>query len=277
MLEFPDGSVMMIDGGSGGKGGGRDAGRDILAPCLWQRGISRIDCVLLTHAHEDHIGGLPYVLRNFDVGSVIDGGDVARDGLEKEALYREFRAIVEDKNIPHLTVKRGDVIKGFPDTDLAVLNSPAGRSYGEANNDSIVVKAVTQNGNSILFCADAESEAMKGMLRFGSLLASDLMKVPHHGAGLGEMSIVKEFLRMSNCACAVATNRAARFLNKELMKTFHAHGTHIFVTGESGAVIADETDRGFVVRGFSSEFGVSGAIRVRDLWRRTEFEVRREM
>ena len=249
LLEFSDGSVMLIDGASGGRGTGMGAGRNILAPYLWQRGIRRIDCVLLTHADEDHIGGLLYVLENFDIGVVIDGGGVRKNELERK-LYREFRKIVKSKNIHYLITKRRDVIKGFPDTDFAVLNPPEGRSYGDPNNDSIVMKAVTEKGNSVLFCADAEAKAIKDMLCFGSFLKSDLMKTPHHGAGLGDISTVKEFLNRADCPCAVITNKSAGCLNKDLMKAFREMGTRVYITGESGAVIAEETDHGFKLRGY---------------------------
>jgi len=250
LLEFPDESVMLIDGGSGGKKTG-GAGRYVLAPYLWQRGIWRIDGILLTHAHEDHIGGLLYVLKNFNVGTVIDGGVIGELPVPEEKLYKEFIGIIKKKNVRYLTVKRGDVIKGFPGVNFAVLNPPRDRSYGDLNNDSVVVKAIVEKGHSILFCADAESKAMKDMLCFGRMLKSDLLKAPHHAAGLGDGSIIREFVNEVQCAGAVVTNNSPRdLLNADLMEELARQRVDVHVTGESGAVIAEEAGNGLKVRGF---------------------------
>src|SRR6202043_1853741 len=82
-VAFPDGRTMLVDGG-GLPGGaylhghrpGIDIGEDVVSPYLWSRGLKRIDIVALTHGHEDHLGGLPAVLRNFRVGQLWVGRDV---------------------------------------------------------------------------------------------------------------------------------------------------------------------------------------------------------
>ncbi|MGB2961010.1 MAG: DNA internalization-related competence protein ComEC/Rec2 [Candidatus Omnitrophota bacterium] len=245
VLEFTDGSVMMIDGGSGGNWTGRDAGRNVIAPYLWQRGIRKIDCVLLTHDHEDHIGGLLYILDNFKVGTVIDGGGRVGKGFEKK-LYERFLGIIKKKKIERLEARRGDIIEGLPEAKFYCFNPPGDFSYGDPNNDSIVVKAITNSDNSIIFCADAASRAMKDMLRFGPKLRSNLMKVPHHGGGLGDMVIAREFLEETGPNTAVISS-TSRYVKEDLLKTFQEMGTKVYVTSGSGAIIAKEKNKGFIV------------------------------
>src|ERR1019366_9700595 len=93
-LAFPGGHTMLVDAGgelgsfhSGGMRSGIDIGEEVVSPYLWSRGIKRIDVIALTHAHEDHLGGLPAVLENFRVGELWVGRDI-----QSEA-YRHVLAV----------------------------------------------------------------------------------------------------------------------------------------------------------------------------------------
>ncbi len=280
LVEFPDGSALLIDGGSGGMDTGMDAGRNILAPYLWQKGIRKIDCVVLTHAHADHIGGLFYILENFKTGYVIDGGSRChperaervegssvnenppspslRGAKRRRNLYRlprpshgsglamtegdlyvRFLDLIANKNLPHLQVERGDLIKGFKDTDLFVLNPPGEDSYGDLNNDSVVMKMTAPTGASILFCADVEEKAINDILRFGTFLGCDVLKIPHHGQGLGDAAITRELIKVSDPAVAIIPNKSSAKLNKDLLEQLNKQGVTVYVTGVSGAVVVE--------------------------------------
>ncbi len=86
-VAFPNGRTMLVDGG-GLPGGnyirgarpGIDVGEDVVSPYLWSRGVKRLDVIALTHAHEDHYGGLASVLRNFQVGELWLGHDADSPG-----------------------------------------------------------------------------------------------------------------------------------------------------------------------------------------------------
>ena len=240
LVEFPDGSTMLIDGASGGKNIKPGAGENIIAPYLWQRGIRKIDCVVLTHPHEDHMGGLLYIVDNFKTGTVIDNG---AEGYDFEAvLYKKFKGIINRKNIRYMQTERGDIIEGFPGTELLVFNPPAAELYGDPNNDSIVLKALFGSGFSMLFSADAGADAMKDMLRLGKLLASNVIKVPHHGGNVGEITTVEEFFKKVNPQAAIITNNDPQKIKKDIIETLRKNGTDIYVTGSSGAVVIHVED-----------------------------------
>jgi competence protein ComEC len=81
VLELPGGEVVLIDGGASYER--FDMGRSVVAPYLWNRGIRTIDYVIATHPQLDHVGGLTYVLRHFNVRHVWGSGDA-----RQELFYR---------------------------------------------------------------------------------------------------------------------------------------------------------------------------------------------
>ncbi|MFA6637184.1 MAG: ComEC/Rec2 family competence protein [Candidatus Omnitrophota bacterium] len=248
LLEFPDGGVMMIDAGIAGKGTGKDSGRDVIAPYLARRGIRRIDCAVITHPHEDHMGGFPFILDNFKVGALIDAG--TRPDRKPPRVFSDILAKVKEKKISRIEVRKGDRIKGFPFADIRVLNPPGGGYYGTANNDSVVLKVVTFRGRRLLFSADAESPALKDILMYGEELGADLMKVPHHGGGLGERAVVEEFLRYADPEYLIVTNERGARMNSALLKVSETSKARILSTGEYGAVTLTDAPEELGVKTF---------------------------
>ena len=91
---------MLVDGGGelgsfhqGGMHAGLDVGEDVVSPYLWSRGLKQIDVVALTHAHMDHLGGLPAVLENFQVRELWVGRDI-----EIEA-YQRLLAVARERGV----------------------------------------------------------------------------------------------------------------------------------------------------------------------------------
>ncbi len=189
-IEFPDKSNMLIDGGKGGEEGKFDAGKSVIAPFLWNNGIFRIDAILVSHFHEDHLGGIIYILNNFNVGCVIDNGAV---GLNNR-FFDEYKRVVIEKRICHIVVGEGDKIKGFDDVRILILNPEKGKRAADSNENSIVSKFLYKNF-SIIFCGDVMGESIKRLNSYGAFLKSDVIKVPHHGGHLGEEWAVRNFFQ----------------------------------------------------------------------------------
>ena len=180
LLITPEGKTLLVDGG--GPGGGPrqaaqefDIGEEIVSETLWSRGIRRLDAVALSHAHSDHMGGLPAVLRNFHPAQLWVGNNPrfgAYDALLNEAagLHVEVRSL-----------RAGNQF-AFGSTQVNVLAPFPGYQPGPepANNDSLVLH-VAFGATSVLLEGDAEAPLEDAMLAEPGL-PSTLLKVGHHGS-----------------------------------------------------------------------------------------------
>ncbi len=240
-LQFPYGGNMLIDGGPGGK---YDMGKRVVA-YLRRQGVRRINILLLTHPHEDHVGGLITVLRNLPVGLVLDSGQT-----HTSYSYEEFLKLIKEKRLPYRIIKAGGEIKGFKEVKIIVLNPPSHLLEGTAsdlNNNSLLLK-VTYGKMSLLLTGDIEREAEEGVLRYGSYLKSTLIKVPHHGS---RTSSTPEFLDLVKPRIAViSVGRRNPFHHPapETLRRYEERGVKIYRTDRQGAIIFTSNGRSFRVK-----------------------------
>ena len=185
LVKTPENQTMLIDGGPNNKVL-QKLGQYL--PAL----TKRIDIVLLTHPHADHVTGLVEVLKRYDIGAVVLSG-----AKLKTDVYSEFLKIVEEKNIPVIIAEAGEAIHFGPATaglefdilspgqaeDLVFNKKSEGFGSGgnDVNDTSIVGKLLFENF-SMIFMGDATSKIENRILIYGDNLKADILKVGHHGS-----------------------------------------------------------------------------------------------
>jgi competence protein ComEC len=172
----PEGRTLLID--SGGHLGPQlsefDFGEDVVSPYLWSRGITRLDAIALTHAHQDHIGGMRAVLRNFRPRELWLGVNPPNRALDE--VLDAARAL--SISVTHHYAKE---IFAFGSAAVHVLAPPADwRTHARPMNNDSLITEISFGRTSALLAGDAERQVERQVALSAS--HADLLKVAHHGS-----------------------------------------------------------------------------------------------
>ncbi|MCL4378713.1 MAG: MBL fold metallo-hydrolase [Actinobacteria bacterium] len=177
LIQTPEGNTMLIDGGP-------QSSASSLVSYLKDLGITKLNVVIATHPHEDHIGGLVSVLNNFEVGNILDSGV-----NHTTKIYSEYLNTIKSKNINFVNWEPGQEFSIGDGVEFTILG-PITKS-SDLNNSSIVIR-LTYGINSFLFAGDAQNKEESQIISSGVNLNSDVLKVGHHGSS---SSLSIEFLK----------------------------------------------------------------------------------
>lgn len=240
VIELPDGQAVLVDGGA--RYDTLDMGRAVVGPYLWERGITRLDHVIATHPQLDHVGGLAWVLRSFEIGRYWSNG-MARD----EPFYWRLQDALRARGLVEDRAEEGRAIIGTGPCRLEALNPPAGSqplpggetgavASGSALNNLSVVTKLICGPHIFLFTADAEVGALARLYQRGLFSRATILKVPHHGAA---SSLYEPWISEAGAKTAVVSvgrHNAYGHPAPGVMEAYRAAGMHLLRTDRDGAV-----------------------------------------
>ncbi len=233
LIEFPGGKRMLIDGG-GSPNTDFDVGEKVVAPFLWHERITRLDYMVLSHPNSDHYGGLPFIVRNFDIGEVWESGIE-----EKNSGYIDFKRALVERLLVSKKVGDGDELI-INKATIKVLNPPKGYSSTDdraANNGSLVLK-ITHGDTSFLFTGDIEKAAEEQLLSKGSGLKSTVLKVPHHGSLTSSSEGFLKRVQPQKAIFFVGHKNRFGFPKEAVTKRYKIIHAEIYRTDRDGAIAA---------------------------------------
>lgn len=216
-------SSMLIDAGT-------NEASEKVKNYIASQGVTKLDYVVGTHPHEDHIGGLDVAINSFQVGTVY-----MPKITNTTKTFTDVVKAIKNKGLQAVSPKAGETFK-LGEASCTVL-APNSSKYEDLNNYSIVIK-VTFGNNSFMFDGDAEDVSEKEMLSKGFDVKADVLKVGHHGSS---SSTTEGFLNAVNpkyAVISVGKGNTYGHPHESTMNRLKAHNIAVYRTDECGTIVA---------------------------------------
>ena len=230
LIQAPDGKVALIDGGESGSGA---------LSYLEAKGVKRINLMIATHPHSDHIGGLVDVLKALPVDEVVTNGQATTT-----LIYEHFLDAIAAAKATYKEVKRGDTLT-LGGLTFAVL-SPEGPQGPDLNEQSIVLRLV-YGKVAFLFTGDAGKAAEASMLSAGEQLQAEILKVGHHGSSTASSPAFLAAVKPKVAVYSCGLGNSYGFPNTETLAALKAVGAAIYGTDVNGTVVVTSDGIGYQV------------------------------
>lgn len=236
MLDIGQGDAILIE--RNGKFALIDTGdvehRPRMAEYLRKYGVKKVDTVIITHPHGDHIGGMFSVFANAEIRQVYDNGVPT-----SLSTYKTYRKILDKRKIPRRTLRGGEKIQlldGVPFTVVGPLEKSNARGENSRQNNESIVGLLKYGNFTMLFTGDAEAEEEASILKSGADIKSIVLKAGHHGS---KTSSTEEFLRAVSpkavfISCGAGNNYGHP--SRQTMKRSEKWGIDVYRTDRQGTI-----------------------------------------
>ena len=220
LIQSPDGANILIDAGT------KSAGQKVVS-FLKSKDVGKLDLVIATHPHEDHIGGMATVLNSFKVDRFVDSGRA-----HTTQTYYNMLQIIDNKNIPF---ELAAVNKAFYfDNGLKIRVVDVDKNAKNINDASVSVKAIFKN-HSALLTGDAEAAAESRMTARGGL-KSTVFKAGHHGSNTSNGVSFLNQVKPQHTVLSYGANNSYKHPHSQVVTRLKNVGSKVYSTAQSGDI-----------------------------------------
>lgn len=241
LVEFPGRAKMLIDGG-GDPRESFDVGERVVSPFLWRKGIKKINFLILTHAHPDHLNGLKAVVKNFRIGELWEAFSPAED-----PSYSEFKKSIPSRVVLRRVFRNDTIREGKIKVEI-IHPAPALPFVDKVENNQSLVLRIAYGKTSFLLTSDIEYEAESEILASGKEITSTVLKSPHHGSATSSSELFLKKVNPSIVVISVRESIRQQIPAEEVLDRYQKLKAAVFRTDRHGAVEISSDGEKLLVR-----------------------------
>lgn len=215
--------VILIDAGNGSDG-------EKIVEFLKAKEIDKIDYLIGTHIHEDHIGGVSDIVKNINIGKIF----MPYNEKEEANFYKKVRRSIEKNNLALQPIKANDIFNINNELSFKILYIDNTEPF-EPNNASIVIQ-LEYGTQKYLFMGDAEKEVESKLLKEGILEDVDVLKVGHHGSNT---SSTEDFINKTSPEISIISVKEGSYNNvpsNEVIERLGKNNNCVYRTDTNGTI-----------------------------------------
>ena len=234
------GQVTLIDTGD-------VAAREKLTGYIKKEGITVIDKLILTHPHNDHIGGVAAVFDNFTVKQIYDSGQTTTT-----ATFRKYLETVEKKKIPFALLAADGQVDLGQGAMLKIL-APAKPFFTEDNgsldlNNNAIVAKLVYGSFTMLLTSDAEKQSEEQMMKkYGAELKSSVIKVGHHGSNTSSSTAFLKAVAPEAAVITVGANNDYHHPHPSIVKRYEERKTKVYRSDLNGTLTISSDGKSWTI------------------------------
>lgn len=219
-IELPNNTTMLIDAGEASKG-------QVVANYIKVLGYSKINYLIGTHPHTDHIGGLAYIINNFSIESIY-----MPKAVSSSKTYENLLNTISEKSLKIKNATSG--VNVFSNNNLKIdIIAPNSDSYSDLNNFSVVIK-ITYGNRTFLFMGDAETKSENEIV---TNVSADVIKIGHHGSDTSSGQSFVNKVKAKYAIITVGNNNKYNHPYQKIIERWTNIGATIYRTDLNGNIV----------------------------------------
>lgn len=230
LVETPNGKKILIDTGVWNPN--YDSGESIILPHLKEAGIEKLDAIILSHPHADHIGGILSLIKGIEIETIYNSG-YSYDSK----LYENYLQLAEANTMEVKSIRAGDRLEIDP-AILMLIIGPEGQKFNNDPNQHSIVLNMIYGDSEFLFTGDSGEDQEERLIKnYGDLLDTDFLKVGHHGSRTSSGIEVLERITPEIAVISGAEKNRFNHPHPEAVQRIRATGTELYFTSRDKALI----------------------------------------